>query len=290
MNDHLSPREKELAEALMTYLRETQHDFLDENRVAKSFASQLRAEENPEFVESLCSRIGDLAGARVLEIGSGSGWRAMALARAGATVTGLELLESGVRAAELRAHRHPNLAVEFQQGRAESLPFEDRRFDAVLSFQVIEHVEDIDRCLTEMFRVLEPGGFVYLETGNSLYPREEHYRIFWPPFMPKAVARLYARLRGKNPIHVDHVHFIHRGAMLERMKRAGFSSTRDLYVDFVRERCANYGEIAHPMLRAILATSSLLSLNLLIAATLARVGLYPGLFLWGKRPVGPYGN
>jgi hypothetical protein len=104
--------------------------------------------------------------------------------------------------------------------------------------------------------------------------------------MPKPVARLYARLRGRNPTHLDHVHFIYRRSILRRMQRAGFSPTRDLYVDFVRRQCSDYGAITQPALRRLLALLSAFSLNMLFGAIIARLGLYPGLFLWGERPRG----
>jgi 2-polyprenyl-3-methyl-5-hydroxy-6-metoxy-1,4-benzoquinol methylase len=279
-----SSREDELAEALLHYLQETQSDFYDDRRIQKSLKTQLAAEDDAGFVSALTRRIGTLRDADVLEIGSGSGWRSIALAKDGARVTGVELLASGVRAAELRKRRHDGLEVTFTEGRAEALPFNEGDFDAVLSFQVIEHVEDIDVSLREMYRVLRPGGFVYLETGNSLYPREEHYRIFWPPGMPKPIAKLYARLRGKNPIHVDHVHFIYRGAILRRMRRAGFSSVRDLYRDFVHQQCADYEAVAQPVLRRLLRILAPLSLNRAFGTAIAWTGFYPGLFLFGEKP------
>ena len=154
---------------------------------------------------------------------------------------------SSCEAAELRKERHDPLPVDFRQGVAEKLPFGHDQFDAVLSFQVIEHVRDIDQSLREMFRVLKPRGIVYMETGNSLYPREEHYRIFWPPLIPKPLGKLYAQARGKNPIHLDHVHFIYRRSILRRMRRAGFHPARDLNVDFVRDKCRNYQSISVPL-------------------------------------------
>lgn len=98
-----------------------------------------------------------------------------------------------------RSKRYPHIHTEFRVGVAEQLPYSDNFFDAVVSFHAIEHVQDVDRVVQEMFRVLKPGGRVYIETTNSLIPREEHYRVLWIPGMPKPLARCYVRMLGKDP-------------------------------------------------------------------------------------------
>jgi hypothetical protein len=45
--------------------------------------------------------------------------------------------------------------------------------------------------------VVRPGGAVYLHTPNAWACYEGHYKIFWLPRMPRALARWYLRLRGR---------------------------------------------------------------------------------------------
>jgi SAM-dependent methyltransferase len=68
-------------------------------------------------------------------------------------VTGVDFSEAMV--AEAR-RRHPNL--KFERAAAESLPFEDARFHAVVGNFVLHHVEKPDQALSEVFRVLRVGG------------------------------------------------------------------------------------------------------------------------------------
>lgn len=72
---------------------------------------------------------------------------------------------------ETSGHDHTNSAVDvFYDG--EVLPFEDGRFDAVVSFQVFEHVPDLNRSLAEIARVLRPGGKL-LVTMPFTFPEHE---------------------------------------------------------------------------------------------------------------------
>jgi len=53
---------------------------------------------------------------------------------------------------------------------AESLPFEDRSFDGIWSYAVLEHVESPDQALSEMRRVLKPGGMLFLAPAWQCRP------------------------------------------------------------------------------------------------------------------------
>jgi SAM-dependent methyltransferase len=101
------------------------------------------------------------AGARVLDVAAGSGNAALAAARCGCAVTGLdyvpELLERGrVRAAA------EGLPVDFVAGDAEKLPYPDGAFDAVLSCVGVMFAPDQERAAAELVRVCRPGGTIAL--------------------------------------------------------------------------------------------------------------------------------
>lgn len=57
--------------------------------------------------------------------------------------------------------------VEFRQATVPPLPYEDERFDCVISFQVIEHIKDDFRFVSEIHRVLRPNGRLILTTPNA---------------------------------------------------------------------------------------------------------------------------
>ena len=113
---------------------------------------------DPRHLKTVERTIGLEAGMRVLEVGCGRGHLTEALAERGVDVTGVDAnphapAESGSK--------------RVQCMRAEDLAFPDASFDAVISIHTIEHVTDIDTVLTEMERVLVPGGRLLL-----VYPWE----------------------------------------------------------------------------------------------------------------------
>jgi len=93
------------------------------------------------------------SGDRVLEFGSGPGHIAAALAETGADVAGIDFSASMIEVAKAR---YPDL--EFREADAESLPFDDESFDAVVSSFVVHHLARPETVFREVRRVLKPGG------------------------------------------------------------------------------------------------------------------------------------
>ena len=111
--------------------------------------------------------IGDVAGLRVLEVACGRGGFVRQLARAGAHVTGCDFSSAALRAASSKVFSPdtPPLAT-LVQGDAQSLPFADKSFDAVVSCETIEHLPQVRTAIAEMYRVTRPGGKLFLTTPN----------------------------------------------------------------------------------------------------------------------------
>ena len=104
-------------------------------------------------------------GKDVLEIGFGDGYGAYFLKDYAQSVTAVDLFQENVSLAQEKYKGH-NLS--FAQMNAICLAFEDDWFDAVVSFQVIEHVPRhfLKKYLLEMKRVLKPGGTAFITTLN----------------------------------------------------------------------------------------------------------------------------
>jgi len=136
----------------------------------------------------------EIKGARVLDIGAGSGGIAIALAERGATVDAIEPDPVRFRWAQARIEGH-SAPVRLADEVAEKLPFEDATFDIVTLDSVIEHVENPPQVVRETARVLRPGGIVYMVTPNksSLVNllRDPHYQMFGVVLMPRRLGRLY---------------------------------------------------------------------------------------------------
>ncbi len=93
-----------------------------------------------------------LTGNTVIDVGTGTGRAALALARRGLHVTGVDASPQMLDIARARA-RSEQVAIAFQQGDAHALEFPDASFDAAVSLRVLMHTPDWRRCLAELCRV-----------------------------------------------------------------------------------------------------------------------------------------
>lgn len=114
-----------------------------------------------------------LEGGSVLEVGCGLGLYLAHLATDAARAIGVEY-EPG-RAAQAAERSRPASVLV---GANEALPFGDGTFDAVVSNEVIEHVDDDVASAAELVRVLAPGGRIVLFCPNRWYPVEQH-GVYW---------------------------------------------------------------------------------------------------------------
>ena len=98
-------------------------------------------------------------GERILDIGSGPGLLTEDMATVidpGGSICGIEISEPFIALSQKRCSHLSQ--VEIRKGDATSIPYGNDEFDAAVSTQVYEYIEDIDTCLTELYRVLKPGG------------------------------------------------------------------------------------------------------------------------------------
>src|SRR5262245_22280906 len=101
--------------------------------------------------------------ARLLDLGTGSGWTAEILARSGYHVLGLDIAPDMIALARRRAS--PSLALEFEVCDYE-VPFDFGMFDAAVIYDALHHAENEAGVIANAFRSLRDGGvFVTIEPG-----------------------------------------------------------------------------------------------------------------------------
>ncbi|MCH2185781.1 class I SAM-dependent methyltransferase, partial [Myxococcota bacterium] len=105
------------------------------------------------------------AGKDVLEVGVGAGTDHVQWARAGARLTGIDLTQEGVDLASERLSME-GLQANLRAADAEALPFDDASFDIVYSYGVLHHSPNTVRCISELHRVLRPGGTALIMVYN----------------------------------------------------------------------------------------------------------------------------
>lgn len=98
-----------------------------------------------------------------LDVGCGGGRYSIALSMLGAkSVTGIDISEMGINDAKRRAEDIGIGNVKFIQNTAEELPFDDESFDFIVFSGVLMHMENPDKGIHEIARVLKKGGMVYM--------------------------------------------------------------------------------------------------------------------------------
>ena len=133
-------------------------------------------------------------GKRVLDAGCGTAYGTRMLASAGAAqVTGVDRATSVLDAA--REHCPPE--VELVTGDVRALPFEDRSFDLVVCFEVIEHLDDPEATLRELERVVTTEGIVLVSSPNrDVYEpgNPHHVHEYVPGELREALERSFAHV------------------------------------------------------------------------------------------------
>ena len=117
----------------------------------------------------------------MLDVGSGLGGPSRFLAwRYGCRVSGVDLTTEFVRVAQMLTERTGLVGrVDYRQGSALDLPFEDANFDVVWSQNAAMNIADRDRLYGEMRRVLKPGGKLALQEVAAGPGGPPHYPVQW---------------------------------------------------------------------------------------------------------------
>lgn len=127
--------------------------------------------------EQLCETADLQAGWRVLDVATGSGNAALAAARRGCEVVGVDYVPALLERGRIRA-KAEHLAVEFLEGDAEKLPLPDASFDAVFSIYGVMFAPQHQVAASELARVCRPEGKIALACWTSDGFIGETFRLF----------------------------------------------------------------------------------------------------------------
>jgi len=189
----------------------------------------------------------NIGGNRVLEVGCGIGQHCVFFAMYGAEVYGFDLSSKGIEMA-LKIATANNVAdrCRFSVANVSEMPYEDEQFDVVVCNAVLHHVMKYPNVENEIFRVIKPGGYLYLAEGlrsNALYRfarkvkrifRNEHYH----GDIDLEFEELKQVTRNFSHVHYEFFCLIEKFAQGFGREYGNNAAIRLLY------RCANYADRA----------------------------------------------
>lgn len=157
--------------------------------------------------QKLCSvltdYLGDLGQLKALEVSCSAGHMSSVFATEFSSVDSIDIDSEALDFAE-KGRAHSNLM--FHEMDALKLGFESDIFDVVICNQVYEHVADPDLMMTEIYRVLKPGGVCLFGATNRLKVVETHYgRIPFLSWLPKPLANVYLKVLGKGSYYYENL-------------------------------------------------------------------------------------
>jgi 2-polyprenyl-6-hydroxyphenyl methylase / 3-demethylubiquinone-9 3-methyltransferase len=190
---------------------------------------------------------GQVSGLQALDIGCGGGFLAEEFARLGCDVVGVD--PSTVSIETARSHAaSSSLKIDYRVGSGEQLPVEDSAFDIVYCCDVLEHVSDLDRVMSETARVMKPDALYLFDTINrTLKSRFLAIKVMqdWP-FTRIFDAPIHDHRMFIKPAELAGVlerHGLHVGEMVGLGPRAKIPT---LLLSFIRARQGRitYGEMS----------------------------------------------
>jgi SAM-dependent methyltransferase len=167
------------------------NDQMPSARIVQSFppGASTAAPFNVSYRLGKIKQLGLLKG-KWLDYGCAEGGYTSALTEFGAnSAIGVDVIED--RITEARRQNGNTAKTEFIYADSDRIPLPDATFDGVLVNEVLEHVTSEASTLSEIFRVLRPGGFLIVMSPNRWFPFEGHgghirdLQLPWPvPFLP----------------------------------------------------------------------------------------------------------
>ncbi len=198
------------------YSRFTKASIPEKEKIITDWVNKVR--DSKALVSDFTERVGDPNGKKILDVGSGPGGVSIAFSLAGANVTGIDIERELYEIAKIQA---PSYGVnpEFFLYSGDKLPFADNTFDYAVSVSVLEHTTSPEGYLSEILRVLKPGGKCYLAFPNKLWPIETHTQIWGLTYLPAFLKPFLIKALKRNPLEENNLHFYTYFNLVKMLKK-----------------------------------------------------------------------
>jgi MPBQ/MSBQ methyltransferase len=268
------PKNKINKQELLDYLEERYRGIFD----SQSLNNHLEDYIGFTFADQVAPTVARQVphGSQLLDVGSGFGSFVITAHDLGLKPFGLEIAQYDAQYSLKRLEQEaPGLSnfSPFLCGSGKDLPYRNASFDAVTLWNVLEHIDFLDEMIKEVFRVLKPGGLVFIICPNYVALRmEAHYQVIWPPLLPRPLAIFYLKLLGKNPEFFKHSIFYRTNWEILASLRKHHLKIRHLdgspikpdklkLSSILLEKIQNPNLISNPIARIIFQTAKFLHLQ-----------------------------
>lgn len=152
-----------------TLYNEATNIWWDENQVLHLLKSSVNPARVGYFLRIIKEVLHiDCNDTPALDVGCGGGILAEEFAAMGFHVAGIDPSEQSLATAKQHAESAA-LTIDYTEGTGESIPYADNTFPVVYCCDVLEHVRDLPRVISEIYRVTQPGGCFFFETLNRTF-------------------------------------------------------------------------------------------------------------------------
>lgn len=168
---------------------------------------------------------------RILDVATGTGDLAINLSKTGASeIIGLDISTGMLEVGRQKiAIKKLDTIINMVQGDSENLPYDENYFDAITVAFGVRNFENLEKGLSEVFRVLKPGGiFVVLETSiPTKTPYKQGYKFYSTTILP-LVGRLFSKDKSAySYLSESAAAFPYGEAFNNILKKIGFIEVKD---------------------------------------------------------------
>jgi len=275
---------------LLTEYERLRNELLSKQNISTG-KEQVNLEEELEIARKQAETIVNKLGITpthltVLDIGSGTGHKAIALAKLFKHAHGIEIEKTEHEMALLKKRYFEQENVTFLNCPNEKIELPDESIDAALSMTVLEHVSDVEQSIKEIKRVLKPNGTFYLACPSYNWIYETHYHYYMLPLMPKFLFKIIAKIKGDNPNFINHINYITPRKVRKQLLKNGFNIERDFSLETLHSLLIERKGTAPSHYRALAIPLRILQITRI--GTLAyhfmkTTGFYPAIELIAKK-------
>jgi ubiquinone/menaquinone biosynthesis C-methylase UbiE len=151
----------------------------DYNKIAQKYiaAQDVFYKDHEDLTRQvLFQELGNIKNKKILDIGCGDGTDSLKLLEKGAEVQGIDLSKEMISAAKTKSKK-----INFQIASADKLPFKENEFDFVYSRFALHYLDDVDKAIKEIHRVLKKNGFAAIlvphPTGDYAFKNNPDYTV-----------------------------------------------------------------------------------------------------------------